>query len=379
MAKRDYYEVLGITRDTSPEDLRKVYRKLALQYHPDKNPGDQQAEEKFKEAAEAYEVLRDAEKRRKYDQFGHAGVSGEGAGPVFTSVEDVLRSSFFSDIFGEGSIFGEIFGGGWGGQAREVRGANLRCAVGIALEEAVKGTSRTIELRRRDACRDCKGTGAKDGTALETCTVCGGRGSVGRRSILGTLVTTCGTCGGEGRVIKTPCKSCRGDGRIRVKTKVTIHVPPGVEDGMRLRVEGEGEEADGGGSRGDLYCYVNLASHPLFVRQGDDLVCEVPITYSQAALGAKIEVPTIDEKILLTVPRGTHSGEILRVRGKGVPHLGGYGRGDELVRVVIEVPRKLSSRQEELLRELAGEEQQNVTPARKSFLARLKDHFGEKK
>ncbi len=379
MAKRDHYEVLSVDRDASQDDIRRAYRKLAMQHHPDRNKGDKAAEEKFKEAAEAYEILHDAEKRQKYDQFGHAGF--ESAGPVFTNVEDILRSGFFSDLFGGGSIFGDLFGGfgGGGGAREEMRGANLRCEVSIPFEEAVKGTSRTIELRRRDACRDCKGTGAKDGTALETCRDCGGQGSVGRRSIIGTLVTTCSACGGEGRSIKTPCKACRGDGRIRKKTKVTIHIPPGVDDGMRLRVSGEGEEARSGGGRGDLYCYIDVRPHPLFVRHDDAIVLDLPVTYSQAALGAKIEVPTIDGKILLTVPRGTQSGEILRVRGKGVPHLGGGGgRGDELVRVIVEIPKKLSAGQEELLRQLAEEERKNVTPARKNFLARLKNHFGGK-
>ena len=379
--KRDYYEVLGVERDAKEDEIKKAFRTLAKKWHPDRNPDNRNdAEKKFKEAAEAYEVLRDGDKRRQYDTYGHEGLSGA-ARVDFSGVNfEDLFSSFFGrgSPFG-GSIFGDMFGGGVpvGRAYGPERGASLRCEVTIPFEEAAKGTSRTIELVRSDNCPDCKGTGAEGGTAMTRCATCNGAGNVTQSRGFFTMRSTCPRCGGTGQMIEKPCPGCSGSGHIRKKAKIEIEIPAGIEDGTRMRIGGEGEEGPGGGPRGDLYCYVYVKSHEFFMRHGDDIVLEVPITFTQAALGADIEVPTLGGKAKVKVPAGTQSGKVLRLRGQGMPSPYGRGRGDELVQVLIETPRKLSGKQEEILREYAKTEKVNVSPMRKSFFDKLKDYFKE--
>lgn len=380
MAKRDLYEILGVGREASDDEIKKAYRKLAMKYHPDRNPGDKKAEESFKEAAEAYEVLRDADQRARYDRFGHDGV---GQQAHFGSADEVF--SHFSDVFGDlfgggGSIFDGIFGGGGGGVhgfSGARAGASLKCRVNVTFEEAAFGCTKTIELRRAEVCESCKGSGAAEGTQPHTCSTCGGRGQVYRNQGFFSVSTPCPTCHGKGTIIKNPCKSCSGEGRILKTVRVRVNVPAGIEDGTRLRVPDEGEPGEGGGPRGDLYVYVFVAEHDFFERHGDDVLCVIPITFSQAALGTEVEVPTLRGKARLKIPAGTQSGQVFRLRSQGFPHLRGYGEGDQIVRVNLETPRKLNSRQEELFRELAKTEEKNVSAERKSFFDTLKNYFTE--
>lgn len=364
--KRDYYDVLGVGRDTAEDDIRSAYRKLALKYHPDRNPGDKEAEANFKEAAEAYEVLRDPEKRSRYDQYGHEGLRGRVAG--FQDVADIF--SAFGDVF-SGSIFGDLFGGGLS------RGANIRAEVEIDFEEAVFGVSRVIEIARREPCGNCEGSGCRPGTKPETCTYCGGMGRVRQVQAFFQIQTACPACNGEGSVIKSPCPRCDGTGRAPKLRKIEVKIPAGIEDNTRLRVSGQGEpSADG--RPGDLYCFIRVRPHPLFQRHGDHVLIDVPVTFSQAALGAELDVPGLGgRKHETKIPKGTQSGDILQIRGAGVPRLNSYGRGDQLVRVIVEVPKKLTKRQEELLRELAETEEANVTPERKSFFKKVKEYFSD--
>ncbi len=368
---RDYYEVLGVERDVSRDDVRRAFRERAMKYHPDRNPGDREAEVKFKEAAEAYEVLSDDEKRARYDRYGKAGVKGQVHD--FSSFQDIF--STFGDIFGGGGIFGDIFGGAGGGRAPG--GVSLRCGVDVTFEEAAEGVTKTIRLRRAEPCDACRGTGAKDGTAIETCSQCGGAGNVLRSAGFFAMRTTCGRCGGAGSVVKTPCPECRGEGRVEKKSKVEVEVPAGIEDGTRIRLRGEGEVAEPGGPRGDLYCHISVEPHEFFMRDGDNLVCEVPITYSQAALGAQVDVPTLKATAKLRIPRGTPSGELFRLRGLGLPNVRSGRKGDLIAQAVIEVPKKLSEKQEELLRDLAETEKTEVSPRRKGFLEWIKSQFAK--
>jgi molecular chaperone DnaJ len=368
--KRDYYEVLGLGRDAPLEEIKKSYRQMALKYHPDRNPGDDEATKRFKEAAEAYEVLSDADKRQRYDRYGHAGLNGSSFHD-FRSTEDIM--SAFSDIFG-GGLFGDIFGE----RRRGPRpGPDLLMKLEIELGEAARGTSRAIEFSRQEFCGDCRGTGARKGTTPTTCNYCGGRGQIVQARGFFQVATTCPACGGEGVRITDPCPGCRGTGRVPRTAHLQVDVPAGVESGMWLPLRNQGELGDVGGQRGNLRIQIVVKKHPFFERRRNDLILQVPISFAQAALGAMIEVPTLDGREDLEVPRGTQSGETLRLRGRGMPDIGGRARGDELVEVHVETPRHLTARHEELLRELAQIEREQVSPRRKSFFEKLRDYFTE--
>ncbi|RUL88466.1 molecular chaperone DnaJ [Tautonia sociabilis] len=369
--KRDYYEILGLQRSASADEIKSAYRQQAKKYHPDRNPGDQEAERKFREAAEAYEVLSDAEKRRRYDRYGHAGLEGAGVHD-FRSAEEVF--SAFGEIFGGSGLFGDFFGARRRGPRA---GADLLVRLEISLEEAARGATRTIELPRKEYCDTCDGTGAKPGTVATSCDYCGGRGQIVTARGFFQMAQTCPACGGEGVRVVDPCPSCRGSGRADKIATVQVRVPAGVDTGTILQLRNQGEPGDPGAPRGNLRVQVQVRPHAFFIRKGNDLVCQVPISFPQAALGAEIEVPTLDGPADLTIPRGTQSGDILKLRGRGMPDLSGNGRGDELVEVIIETPKRLSPRQEELLRELAELEHHDVSPRRKSFLEKLRDFFTE--
>lgn len=369
-AKRDYYEVLGLERDAATEEIKKAYRQLALRYHPDKNPGDPDAERRFKECAEAYEVLSDQAKRQRYDRHGHAGLEGAGVHD-FRNAEDIM--SAFGDIFG-GGLFGDLFGQ----RRRGPRpGQDLVFKLEIELVEAARGASKPIDVTRQEYCNDCKGSGARKGTIATTCNYCGGQGQVVQSRGFFQVATTCPACGGEGVRVTDPCPGCRGSGRVNQVAHLEVKVPPGVESGMWIQYRGQGEPGDPGAPRGNLRVQFLVRKHPFFERNRNDLVCQVPISFPQAALGADIEVPTLDGPDRLHVPKGTQSGDILRIKGRGMPDLQGRARGDELVEVVIETPRHLTERQEELMRELAQIEHDDVSPKRKSFFEKLRDYFTE--
>jgi molecular chaperone DnaJ len=368
--KRDYYEVLGVARDAAADDVKKAYRQMALKYHPDRNPGDDEAPKRFKEAAEAYEVLSDAEKRQRYDRYGHAGLNGS-AFHDFRSTDDIM--SAFSDIFG-GGLFGDLFGERRRGPRA---GADLLMKMEIELVEAARGTSRSIDVTRQDFCGECKGAGARKGTVATTCNYCGGRGQIVQARGFFQVATTCPACGGEGVRITDPCPQCRGSGRLPSTARLQVDIPPGVESGMWLQLRNQGELGEVGASRGHLRIQIVVKNHPFFERQRNDLVCQVPISFPQAALGAMIEVPTLDGREQLEVPRGSQSGDVLRIKGRGMPDIGGRARGDELVEIVIDTPRHLTARQEELLREFAEIEHLQVSPRRKSFFEKLRDYFTE--
>lgn len=377
--KRDYYAVLGVEKNATPDEIKKAYRKLAMQYHPDRNPGDKAAEEKFKEAAEAYEVLHDENKRKRYDMHGHEGLSGMDGqgGPNFSSFEDIF--SHFADIFGGGggggSIFEGVFGGGFGGGVRA--GASLKCRVNITFEESAAGTVKTIELRRNEICSTCHGTGAAPGSKPRVCATCGGRGQVYRNQGFFSVAQTCPNCRGKGTFIDKPCPACKGSGRESKVVRIKVNIPAGIEDGTRLRIPDEGEPSDSGGPRGDLYCTILVAEHDFFTRQGDDVVCQIPITFSQAALGTELEVPTLKNKARVKIPAGTQSGQVFRLRGLGFRRLRDKSEGDQIVQVIVETPKKLTPRQEELFRELAALDETYVSPQRKGFMDRWKDYFSD--
>jgi molecular chaperone DnaJ len=347
MNKRCYYEILEIERNATEDEIKKNYRKLAMQYHPDKNPGDKEAEEKFKEAAEAYEVLSDREKRDIYDRFGHEGLNGIGF-KGFSGFDDIFSS--FSDIFED------VFGFGTGRpRSRTVQrsGADLRYDLKISFIDAAFGTSKDIEVSKFEQCRVCDGIGAAPDTSPETCRQCSGRGQVSKSSGFFTISTTCPQCRGQGRVITKPCTNCKGTGRAKIRKTVHLKIPAGVETGSRLRLRGEGEEGVYGGPNGDLYVFIHSEEHEFFERRDHDIYCRIPISFVQATLGATIEVPTLNGTEKLKIPKGTQSGTTFRLRGKGVPHLRGFGRGDQIVEAVVKTPTNLSRRQEELLREFA--------------------------
>lgn len=366
--KRDYYEVLGIERTASDREISSAYRKLATKYHPDRHPGDEEATAKFKEASEAYEVLSDRDKRTRYDQYGHAGV--EGAGQQFASADDIFEA--FGEMFG-GGVFGDIFGSRRG--RRVSRGADVRVDVVLTLEEAASGIEKSIRLDRSRLCETCDGSGAKAGSKPETCRQCGGSGQILQSAGILRMQSTCSYCQGSGSVISDPCLDCRGTGQVREPVTLNVSIPAGVDDGMRVRIRGEGEPSPNGGPAGDCYCFVRVQPHKIFRREGEHLLIRFPISYPQAALGADIEVPTLEGPHDMNLEPGTQSGDVFRIRGGGVPDPQTGRVGDLLVEVFIETPKKLEPRQEELLRELAELEQTHVSPHRKSFLEKIKDYF----
>lgn len=382
MAKRDFYEILGVAKDAKPEDIKSAYRKMAMKYHPDRNPGDKAAEEKFKEAAEAYEILQDADKRARYDRFGHGGFEGMGGGggAHFTNVQDIF--SHFSDIFGAsgGSIFDGLFGnfGGAqhsGGGRRPTAGSSLKCRVNITFKEAVTGCTKTIDLNRNELCDTCKGSGAAAGTAPKRCATCQGTGQVHQAQGFFAISTPCPKCRGAGMLIEKPCTTCRGLGAQAKNVRIQVKVPAGVEDGTRLRIPDGGEPSANGGPRGDLFCYIFVEEDKFFERHGNDVVCRVPVTVAQAVLGTTIDVPTLRGRASMKINAGTQSGQVYRLRGQGFPDMRGYGEGDQIVSIVVEIPPKITPRQEELYRELAKLEESNVSAERKSFLDLLKSYF----
>lgn len=345
MAKRDLYEVLGVAKDASADDIKKAYRKLAMKHHPDRNPDDKHAEEKFKEVQSAYEILSDDQKRAAYDRYGHAafepggGAGGFGAGAAGAN---------FSDIFGD--VFGDIFGGG---RARggPQRGADLRYSLEIDLEEAVRGTKVQIKVPKLETCNTCEGSGAKKGSTPVTCTTCKGHGQVRVQQGFFTLQQTCPACRGSGKQIKDPCPDCRGQGRVQKQKTLQVNIPAGVDNGDRIRLAGEGEAGPQGGPAGDLYVQVSVKEHEFFTRDGNDLYCEVPVSFVDAALGGELEVPTMDGRVKLKIPAESQTGKLFRVRGKGVPSVRGSGQGDLICRIVLETPVNLNGKQKELLRE----------------------------
>jgi molecular chaperone DnaJ len=374
LPKRDYYEVLGVSREAGADDLKRAYRKLALQYHPDRNPDDPHAEERFKEASEAYAVLSDAEKRRAYDRFGFAGVGAEGGPAGFDFGDLGGLSDVFNDLFGE--LFGAPRGGRGRGRGRGQRGADLRYNLEITLADVVAGLETQLKLPKMRPCRACDGSGAPPGTRPERCPQCRGTGQTILQQGFFRISRPCEACGGDGELLRQRCPECRGAGRVEGQQTITVRVPPGVDDGVRLRVSGEGEAGIAGGPAGDLYVVVSVARHPLFEREGQEIHCEVPIPFASAVLGGEVEVPTLDGKVTLRVPEGTQSGKIFRLRGKGLPPLQGGARGDQLVRIFVEVPTSLTPRARELLSEFAQECGADVSPVSKGFMDKLRDLFG---
>ena len=384
--KRDYYEILGISKGATADDIKKAYRNLALKYHPDRVSADKkkEAEEKFKEMSEAYEVLIDPQKKGTYDQYGHSGVDSSFKQGGF-EWQDFHHFDDLKDIFGEvdisdlfrsfgmgGDVYGGSFGGGAGRRGGARRGSDLEYQIEISFDDAAFGVEKTIAIPRYEACETCGGTGAKPGSKRERCSSCGGRGQVSSSSGFFNVVRTCDRCGGEGTVIKTPCSTCGGRGRVKAKRNIKVKIPAGVDTGSRLRVSHEGEMGLHGGPRGDLYIYIYEEEHPFFKREGNDLYCEFPISFSQAALGTEVEVPTIDGTAKIKISSGTPSGRVFHLKGKGVQRLGGYGKGDQIVRVYVDVPKSLTPRQRELLEEFAHISGDEVN---KSFKEKIKNLF----
>ena len=375
MAKSDYYDILGISKEASAAELKKAYRRVAMKHHPDRNPGDKAAEDKFKEASEAYEVLSDPQKRAAYDQFGHAGVdqsAGMGGGAGAGGFGN------FSDIFGD--VFGDIFGGGRGGRGGPSRGADLRYNLQLSLEEAVRGTSVEIKVPTLVACDTCDGSGAKKGTSPKTCTTCGGMGQVRMQQGFFSVQQPCPSCKGQGTLITDPCASCGGQGRMEETRKLSVKVPAGVDTGDRIRLSGEGEVGAAGGPAGDLYVEVHVKPHEIFQRDGRDLYCEVPVSFIDAALGGELEVPTLDGRVKLKVPQETQTGKLFRLRGKGVTPVRGGPRGDLMCRVVVETPVNLTNKQKDLLREFQGTMKGSKnSPRQSSWFDGMKNFFSDMK
>ena len=375
--KRDYYEVLGVDKSASEDEIKRAYKKMARKYHPDLNPDNKEAEEKFKEVNEAYEVLSDSDKKARYDQFGFAGVdpnygAGAGGGAYGAGGFD------FGDL---GDIFGSFFGGGFGSAQRRnpnapQRGESIRLSVTISFEEAAFGCEKEVSVDRYETCAVCHGSGCADGTSPEVCPDCHGSGQVQvrRQTPMGVFATTspCGRCGGKGRIIKTPCTACRGKGKVRHTKTIRVKVPAGIDDGQSFRVRDEGNAGSNGGPNGDLLVTVSVRKHPIFTRDGANVMCQMPISFTQAALGASIEVPTLDGKVRYQIPEGTQTGTTFRLRGKGIPYVGYKTRGDQFVTVVVETPTRLTREQKELLRQLESSVGEDGQPKRKSFFDKLK-------
>lgn len=360
MTQRDYYEVLSVDRTASGEEIKKAYRRLAMQYHPDRNPGDAEAEARFKEAAQAYDVLRDEDKRARYDRFGHAGLNGQGG---FQSSEDIF--SHFGDIFGD--LFGFSMGGGARGRRnRPQQGVDLRYNLGISFRQAAKGDNITIKVPRSATCPECKGSRAAPGTSPELCRACGGVGQVRHQQGFFQISVPCPTCRGQGETISSPCPRCKGQGSVQEVRELSVRIPAGVDSGNRLRVRGEGEAGINGGPNGDLYVVVQVDNDDTFTREGQNLLISRDVSFVQAALGDKLSVPTLDEDIVLDLPKGTQSGEVFRIAGKGLPFPGRQNTGDLLVEIKVLTPTRLTARQEELLREFADlETKKSVSKAKK--------------
>jgi molecular chaperone DnaJ len=363
MSKRDYYEILGVSRNASDDELKRAYRKLAMKYHPDKNPGDKEAEEKFKEAAEAYEVLRDSQKRAKYDKFGHDGLRGGQDFHSYQNVNDIF--SHFSDIFGGGfggsSIFDDLFTGGSSSRSRQqatgTPGSDLKVTLKLTLEEIASGTSKTIKLKKYNKCSECNGTGANSSSGFKSCTVCNGSGEVREvsRSIFGQFVniSVCSNCRGTGKIISDPCRTCASDGRIYTEKKIKVNVPAGVTNNSYMTMRGEGNAGKNGGPSGDIVVVFQEIEHPYFIREGDDLIYDLFLTYPEVVLGTTVEVPTINGRAKLKIESGTQHGKFLKMKGKGIQHLNQHGSGDQLVRINIHVPNKVNSKEKDLLNELS--------------------------
>lgn len=375
MTKRDYYEILGLQKGASEEEIKKAYRKMAVKYHPDKNPGDKTAEENFKQLGEAYEVLSDPQKRAAYDQYGHAAfdrrAGGFGRAGGFHDPFEVFR-----EVFGGGSIFEDLFGGGQRDPSQPQRGEDLRYDMELTFEEAAHGTEKEISVTKPERCEECHGTGAEAGSKARTCPTCGGRGQVISSRGIFSIAQTCPQCQGAGRILDKPCKICRGNGRRERTSKIKLRIPAGVDTGSRLRSAGNGEAGFRGGPPGDLYVILHVKPHEIFQRDGDDLLCEVPVGFVQAALGAEIEVPTLGEKATVRIPAGTQSGTMFRLKGKGIKNIQGYGHGDLHVRIHVEVPTHLSAAQKAKLEEFAALCNGKESPLSQSFFDKAKRLFG---
>jgi molecular chaperone DnaJ len=369
--QRDYYEVLGVERRATSTQITDAYRKLAIKFHPDKNPNNAEAAARFKEAARAFEVLSDADLRSRYDRFGHAGLQG-GRQHDFNDIGDVFEA--FGDLFG-GGIFGEAFGGGRKRSSRPRKGRDVFCQVSLSLVEAARGATKTVAFARHEHCGTCDGSGAKKGTKPQACDYCGGQGQVIQTAGVFRLQTTCPACRGAGSVIREKCTACGGEGLTEEHVERRVTIPAGVDSDVRVRLAGEGEPGGNGGPPGDCYCVIEIEAHPFLTREGRDLHCEVPITYTQAALGATVDVPTLDGAKPLQIARGTQPGDVVRVRGLGMPEVRGRGVGDLHVHMHVEVPKTLSPKAEALLRDLAAEEHVAVSPRRASFFSRLAEYF----
>jgi molecular chaperone DnaJ len=376
--KRDYYEVLGVTKTANGDEIKRSYRRLAMKYHPDRNHENKaEAEVSFKECAEAYEVLSDDTKRRRYDQHGHAGVSG---GHDFSHMDVGDIFSMFDDIFGGafgGRAGGQARAGGAAGGRRAQRGFDLETQVELTLSEVATGCDKTLQFDKQEHCETCKGTGAKPGVPPVVCVQCGGQGRIAQQGFGGMfrMVTTCPNCRGRGTVIRDACPTCRGSGRQQRQRMVTVKIPAGVHEGQAVRIAGEGEAGENGAPSGDLHCYISVKPHPIFTRHHNDIVCQVPVSFTQAALGSKIEVPTLKGTEPLEIPPGTQHGEVFKLKGKGVPDLRSYKSGDEIIQILIEIPKKLSDRQKQLLREFASSEDERLMPQRKGFMDKIKQVF----
>lgn len=380
----DYYQALEISRDATVDEIKKAYRKQAVKYHPDKNPGNAEAERKFKEISEAYEVLSDENKRRIYDQYGKQGLDGAHmghGGGGFTSMDEALRT--FMGAFGGGmggdSIFDTFFGGGGargGGGSAARQGASKRVSLTISFEEAAKGVDKELAVTNYVACEECHGSGAESANGVKTCDQCGGQGQVFEQRGFFSMSMTCPKCHGEGRIITNPCKACKGEGLVKKKQHVKVHIPAGVDTGMRLKMSGYGDAGQGGGPPGDLFVFITVQPHEIFEREGNDILLNLPISFSEAALGCKKEVPAIlSEACRVTIPEGTQSGKIFRIKGSGFPNVHGRGKGDLLIKVFVETPTNLSEEQQRLLKEFAKLESPRNTPKREGFLDKLKGFF----